>query len=242
MVERKKCSVSNEEVTRVKGLGFLRDKTTEDCFHCRVITGNGKIGMREMIAINEAARRFGSGEIALTVRQTIEIQKIPYKHIDDVVEFLKEQGVSTGGTGKKVRPIVSCKGTTCQFGRIDTYSLSEKIHKRFYEEMRDRVLPHKFKITVGGCPNNCVKPGLNDVGIIGDVVNGNPAYRVFVGGRFGKTMTMGQELSKKYTSEEEVLDKIEDIIAYFEKNGEQGERFAETIIRIGFERVDKELA
>ena len=29
------------------------------------------------------------------------------------------------------------------------------------------ALPHKFKIAVGGCPNNCVKPNLNDVGIIG---------------------------------------------------------------------------
>ena len=31
-------------------------------------------------------------------------------------------------------------------------------------------LPHKFKIAVGGCPNNCVKPDLNDLGIIGQKV------------------------------------------------------------------------
>ena len=31
-------------------------------------------------------------------------------------------------------------------------------------------LPHKFKIAVGGCPNNCVKPDLNDLGIIGQRV------------------------------------------------------------------------
>ena len=37
----------------------------------------------------------------------------------------------------------------------------------FYEGFQDVALPHKFKIAVGGCPNNCVKPNLNDVGIIG---------------------------------------------------------------------------
>ena len=37
----------------------------------------------------------------------------------------------------------------------------------FYEGYREVALPHKFKIAVGGCPNNCVKPDLNDVGIIG---------------------------------------------------------------------------
>ena len=31
-------------------------------------------------------------------------------------------------------------------------------------------LPHKFKIAVGGCPNNCVKPDLNDLGIIGQLI------------------------------------------------------------------------
>ena len=85
-------------------------------------------------------------------------------------EFLAQAGLETGGTGSKVRPVVSCKGTTCQYGLIDTFALSEEIHERFYQGYRDVKLPHKFKIAVGGCPNNCVKPDLNDLGIIGQRV------------------------------------------------------------------------
>lgn len=44
---------------------------------------------------------------------------------------------------------------------------SRAVYRRFYEGFQDVALPHKFKIAVGGCPNNCVKPNLNDVGIIG---------------------------------------------------------------------------
>ena len=47
------------------------------------------------------------------------------------------------------------------------FALSEEIHHRFYEGYHTVRLPHKFKIAVGGCPNNCVKPDLNDLGIIG---------------------------------------------------------------------------
>ena len=54
-----KCTVPQAEVTRLKGLGFLRDKTTEDCFNVRVITANGKITSEEMNAISEAAKKFG---------------------------------------------------------------------------------------------------------------------------------------------------------------------------------------
>jgi len=122
----------DSDIARVKGMGFLRDKTTEDCFNCRVITRNGKITTEEVRAIAEAADKFGSGEVAMTSRQTIEIQRIPYANIDPLIEFLAQHGLEPGGTGPKVRPIVSCKGTTCTFGLIDTFGLSEKIHYRFY--------------------------------------------------------------------------------------------------------------
>ena len=161
------CTVPAEEVARLKSLGFLRDKLTADCFNARIITRNGKITAEEARTLSEAAARFGSGEMAMTTRLTIELQRIPYDQVDALIDFLSAHGLQTGGTGAKVRPVVSCKGTTCQYGLIDTFALSEAIHQRFYEGFHDVKLPHKFKIAVGGCPNNCVKPELNDLGVIG---------------------------------------------------------------------------
>ena len=63
------CTVPAEDVARVKGLGCLRDKTTPNCFNCRVLTRNGKITSAESIAIAEAAAKFGKGEVAMTTRQ-----------------------------------------------------------------------------------------------------------------------------------------------------------------------------
>ena len=162
-------TVSKEEITRVKGLGFLNHKGT-DTFAARVITRNGKLTARESRKILEAAEKFGSGDIAMTVRQAVEVQGIPYENIEPFQEFLAEEGLVTGGTGPKVRPIVSCKGTTCQYGLLDSFGVSEEIHNRFYTGYHSVKLPHKFKIAVGGCPNNCVKPDINDLGIIGQCV------------------------------------------------------------------------
>lgn len=33
--------------------------------------------------------------------------------------------MAIGGTGAKVRPVVSCKGTTCQYGLLDSFVISE---------------------------------------------------------------------------------------------------------------------
>ncbi len=166
MNEQRRCPTV-EQIAAVKGQGFLIDKTTGKHFNARVITVNGRVSTDFLKKIAEAADRFGNGKVAFTTRQTVEIQHIAYENIEGFLAFLAENGMEAGGTGPKVRPIVSCKGTTCHFGLIDTYSLSEKIHTAFYKGYRSVRLPHKCKIAVGGCPNNCVKPDLNDIGIVG---------------------------------------------------------------------------
>ena len=112
--------LSPEEIKRVKGLGCLQDKRYDDIFNIRVITGNGHITTDEHRAIADAADKFGNGQITMTTRLSMEIQGIPYDNIEKAIAFLGEHGLMTGGTGAKVRPVVSCKGTTCQYGLIDT--------------------------------------------------------------------------------------------------------------------------
>ncbi|AFA48345.1 4Fe-4S dicluster domain-containing protein [Acetobacterium woodii] len=159
-------AISKEEEKKVKGLGFLRNRGTDN-FSGRVITENGLITTEQAKCIIEAAEKYGNGKLALTTRLTIECQGIPFEKINEFKACLAQGGLETGGTGAKVRPVLSCKGTTCQYGLIDTFALAKEIHDRFYSGMREITLPHKFKIAVGGCPNNCVKPDLNDLGIIG---------------------------------------------------------------------------
>lgn len=295
-VQNAQAAVTPEEETRVKALGFLRDKTTADKFNGRVITRNGKITAEETRTIAEAAERFGSGEVTMTSRLTMEIQGVPFDNIEPLREYLMQAGLETGGTGSKVRPVVSCKGTTCQYGLIDTFALSEEIHERFFHGYADVKLPHKFKIAVGGCPNNCVKPDLNDLGIIGQriplvdmekcrgckicrVENNCPikaakvengkividenacnhcgrcigkcpfhafenytnGFRVYIGGRWGKRVAQGRYLDKVFTDKEEVLSVVEKAILLFREQGITGERFADTVARLGFENVQEQL-
>ncbi len=289
-------AIPPEEVKRVKGLGCLQDKRHPDRFNVRVITRNGKLTSEEQRAVAEAAEQFGSGEVTMTTRLTLEIQGVPHSQLDPLMAYLAERGLETGGTGSKVRPVVSCKGTTCQYGLCDTFELSEKLHERFYVGYHNVSLPHKFKLAVGGCPNNCVKPNLNDLGIIGQrlpepeldncrgckvcqienacpigaakvidgklaidpekcnhcgrcvakcpfkaVENSTYGYKVTIGGRWGKKVAEGRALSRIFTTEEEVLELVEKAILFFRDEGITGERFADTIARLGFDYVENKL-
>ena len=287
--------LTQDEIKSVKGRGFLNQKGT-DKFNARVVTVNGKITSEQCRALADAADEFGSGEVAFTTRLSAEVQGIPFDKIDAFCESIGKVGLEAGGTGPKVRPIVSCKGTTCQYGLCDTYALSEKVHKIFYKGYGSVKLPHKFKIAVGGCPNNCVKPNLNDVGIsgrripqfnadkcrgckvcavekacpvhvpheengklvipeescnkcgrcvgkcpFGSIEDGVYGYAVIIGGRWGKRVAQGRQLTKIFTSEQEVLEVVEKALLFFKDQGKDGERFNDTINRLGFEYVEEQL-
>ena len=288
-------TISPEEEKRVKGLGFLNNKGTDN-FSARVLTVNGKITAAQHRCIAEAAELFGNGNITFTTRLSIEVQGIPFDKIDDFRNYIAKEGLKTGGTGAKIRPIVSCKATPCKFGRLDSFAISEEMHHRFFEGYNDVALPHKFKMAVGGCPNNCMKPDLNDMGIVGQLIpthdldkckgckkckieqvcpmdackvvdkkitrdtnicnncgrcvgkcpfgvvdEGTPGYKLYIGGRWGKKISIGKPLTTIFKTQEEVLDVMEKAILLYKDQGIKGERFEEIIKRIGFENIEEQL-
>ena len=158
--------LTNEQITSVKGRGFLRNRGT-DCFSGRIVTVAGLFTPDQLHAIAECSEKYGNGKVIFTARLAAEIVGIPFDKIPEAEAFMAELGLYFGGTGAKVRPITACKGTTCVYGNIDTQALAKVIYDKFYIGMRDVKLPHKFKIGVGGCPNSCMKPSLNDVGVEG---------------------------------------------------------------------------
>ena len=65
--------------------------------------------------------------------------------------------------------------------------------------------------------------------------------KIYIGGRWGKKVARGTALGKIFESEAEALATVEKVILFYKENGTPGERFADTITRIGFENVEKEI-
>ncbi len=158
--------LTNEEILSVKGQGFLLNRDT-DCFSGRIVAPGTVFTSENFADMAELAKRYGNGKLICTSRLAVEIPGIPFKNIPLAKAFAEERGLRFGGTGNKVRPVVSCKGTTCVYGNYDTQALAKRIHEEYYLGWNNVKLPHKFKIAVGGCPNSCVKPSINDFGVEG---------------------------------------------------------------------------
>ena len=84
----------------------------------------------------------------------------------------------------------------------------------------------------GRCAGKCYFKALPD---------GTNGFKVYIGGRWGKKVGQGKPLSKIFTSEEEVLSIVEKAILLFREQGFVGERFNQTIERIGFDKAEEML-
>lgn len=157
--------MNKEQIAELKLQGFINQRDTQ-YFSLRVVAQGGNMSSTDMENVLKIANKYGRGYIGFTTRLNIEIPWIKEEDIENVKKEVEASGLKIGGTGKKVRPIVACKGTVCTHGLIDTQGLCNKLHGKYF----GYKLPAKFKIGIVGCPNNCAKASLNDIGFMGQKI------------------------------------------------------------------------
>ncbi len=144
----------------------------------RVRVPGGSLDVRYFDIIKRIAEEYGSGRVHITTRQGFEIPGIPMEKIAAINEIMAPllagmesaigveiKDLNGGYPAAGTRNVSACIGNSvCPFANFDTTKLSRKIEKVIY--------PNDFhvKIAVTGCPNDCIKAHMQDIGVIGMVL------------------------------------------------------------------------
>ena len=195
----------------------------------RVQVVGGHLEADALVPLAQIAKKYGRGVVHFTTRQGVEIPHIPVEKCEEALQALADAGIPAGGTGPRVRTLSACPGKDCRFGLIDAQGLA----RHLFESVKDRVLTHKFKIAVTGCPNSCAKPITNDFGVQGARQGGESGYVIFVGGNFGRRVRLADRLPFLCRTEEEVVAVLRDVLDWFCANGLPKERLATVMERVG---------
>ncbi len=144
----------------------------------RIRIPGGHLEARHLSVIQELAETFGNGTVHLTTRQGYEIPGVKLADLEAIKHHMAEMigdiekdcgivlenpenGYSSAGT----RNVCACVGNRlCRFANFDTTSLARRIEKAIYPNH------YHLKVAIAGCPNDCIKAHLHDIGIIGTVV------------------------------------------------------------------------
>ena len=280
--------VNGKRQKELKALGFLLQNDKEH-FAVRFLSRSGNFTVKELRDLAMLAEKYGRGYVGETTRLQVEIPWIKDSDVEKVIKEAKKLGLRHGGTGQKVRPLIACKGTVCLHGNIDTQEICRKLEDKYF----GTDTPHKCKIGVVGCANNCAKANINDIGILGRTV---PRFEIdkcvgcgmcvnscrqkalkvvdkkivhdrdlcvdcgecvrvcklgaaiakekgaeiFVGGRFGRGIRIGDSLGRIF-KEEDIINQVDKIMDYYRKVGQKGERISGVMDRIGKDKFIEEV-
>ncbi|WP_252236673.1 4Fe-4S binding protein [Clostridium sp. CH2] len=275
-------AVNAKRQKELKALGFLLQNDKEH-FAVRFLGRAGNFTVEELNNINVISKKYGRNYCGMTTRLQIEVPWIKDEDVEMVIEEAKKLGLRHGGTGQKFRPLVSCKGTVCLHGNINTQEICRQLEDKYF----GTDTPHKCKVAVVGCANNCAKANINDIGIMGrtvpqfvldkcvgcglcvkacrqkalEVVDKKIVHNkdlcvdcggcvracklgaavakekggeIFVGGRFGRGMRIGDSLGKIF-KEKEIIPMVDKIVDYYREVGQPGERISKVMDRMGKE-------
>ncbi len=166
MYDTKKIAKNAFRITKVRGESAVRIRVP-----------GGHLQTKHMAAIQEVADRFGNGTVHLSTRQGFEIPGVQLADLDEIKAFMApmlseieekcgvaiaspESGYPSAGT----RNVSACIGNrVCRFANTDTTALAQKIERAIYPN------DYHLKVAVTGCPNDCIKAHLNDIGVVATV-------------------------------------------------------------------------
>ncbi len=271
--------------------GCFIQQADKNYFSARVKVVGGQVDATHLKKIGEIAATYGNGTVHLTARQCVEIPFVHLDNIEQVKEALAQAGLSLNKCGPCLRTITACQGKiVCKNGSIDTTQLASDLDKRYGAH----PLPHKFKIGIAGCKNNCLKAEENDLGIKGGTVptwieqqctycgacavkcpanaiavdkkektlhydqeacvscgkcvklckawEGKDGFLIYFGGLYGNRIAIGKKLLPMLFTTDALFQVIEATFAFYAQYGNKGERFGNTLDRVGWDLLEQALS
>lgn len=187
----------------------------------------GKLLPDQMRGLAQVARRFGKGELRLTVWQNV---LIPYVSIEDVDTVLSE--VAALGFDCDADPIlgglVACTGNFgCKYASADTKSNAVELGDYLKNEV-DMDTPLNIHVT--GCKHSCAQHYIGDIGMqsVRVKVDGedHEGYSIVVGGGVDNEQAVAKEVFKG-TAFTEIKPLIASLLRGYLAEREAGQSFVE---------------
>ncbi len=160
-VRNKKTKV---DLKNLKSGGFIKERG-KDQFTVRLRVPGGRLPVNRLKKIAEVAEKYAVPFVHLSVRQSMEMVHVNIGDFDGIVAELAEEGQKVATCGARLRVPSACGG--CEYnpnGLVDTQKSAMEVDRELFGAETGH---HKFKVAFSGCPFDCPKAAINDVGFIG---------------------------------------------------------------------------
>ncbi|MDL5513225.1 assimilatory sulfite reductase (NADPH) hemoprotein subunit [Arenibacter sp. M-2] len=179
-------------------------------------------------AIREIAK-IHTGDFRLTGNQNLIIGNVEEDKRADIETILELNGVNNHPklTGLRKSSMACVALNTCglAFAEAERY-LPSLIDKLEVMMLNNGLGKEEINIRMTGCPNNCARSSLGEIGFVGRAIG---RYNMYLGA--SHTGDRLNSLYKEMLSEEDILRELEPIIVAYAKDRLREEHFGDFVIR-----------
>ncbi|WP_030544400.1 nitrite/sulfite reductase [Streptomyces albus] len=189
----------------------------------------GRVDGATLAKLADLAAAHGSDRLNTTVEQKMIILDVAKDRIDSLVTGLEELGFQVSPSPFR-RGVIACTGIEfCKLAIVETKARGISLIEELEARMPDFEEP--VTININGCPNACARIQTADIGLKGQLMldaDGNQVegYQVHLGGSLGFDAAFGRKVRGLKVTSAELPDYVERVLRRFEKQREDGERFA----------------
>ncbi|MBV6761186.1 MULTISPECIES: nitrite/sulfite reductase [Rhodococcus] len=198
----------------------------------------GRVSGTILAKVADAAERAGSDKIRFTPYQKLIILDVADDKLEQLIADLDELGLPARPSHWR-KNLMACSGIEfCKLSFAETRKRSQVLVPELEQRLADinAQLDVPITININGCPNSCARSQVADIGFKGMLVDdgdGNQVegFQVHLGGSLGFDSAFGRKLRQHKVTSVELGDYIDRVVRQFVKHRNEGERFAEWVVR-----------
>jgi len=207
-------------------------KGINDKWFFTLFVEHGRVKNEEDYTLKKALREIAhihKGDFRLTGNQNLIIGNVDEQHKERIEAILRENGIKDHSklTGLRKNSMACVALGTCglAFAESERYlpSLIDKLDVIMSKYGLDQ---DEINIRMTGCPNNCARSSLGEIGFVGRAIG---RYNMYLGASHNGDRL--NSLYKEMLSEEDILGELEPIIASYAQERKIEESFGDFVIR-----------
>jgi sulfite reductase (NADPH) hemoprotein beta-component len=199
----------------------------------------GDATAEQMDAVADLADWYSFGEIRVSHEQNLILPHVKQADLYELWKAMVPLGLATPNIGL-ASDIIACPGLDyCSLANARSIPVAQRITDRF-EDLRRLHDIGELKIKISGCINACGHHHVGHIGILGVDKKGEEFYQITLGGDATENAAIGTLVGPAF-SYDNVVDAVETIIETYLHVREDGERFLDTVRRLGIHPFKEKL-
>jgi len=195
----------------------------------------GDVTAAQMEAAADLADHFSHGELRVSHTQNLLLPWVRQQDLPGLWAAARAAGFATPNVGLLTDMIVCPGGDLCALANARTTGIAAAVRDRF-DDLDELFDLGDVDLHFSGCMNSCGHHHSGHIGILGVDKDGRECYQVTLGGADGSARGAaarpGRVIGPAFAAEE-LPDVVEALVAVYRRERHDGERFAQTVDRIG---------